>query len=356
MENKRPFFSIIIPCYNTKTENMKRLMQSIYDQHLSTSELEIIITNDRSTETEFLSIVQDYIDQDKLNIKIIEVPNTEGMIHCPGNTREIGVSYATGEWITFVDHDDELIADTFKQVKEAILESNEQYIVSCNFYEVNPYDNCKIVKEFVHVGNWMHGKFYNLDNFWKAKNFHFKYNLQSHEDIYISSKTICELHRLNRETPYYIELFCLKWYAWKDSTSRLMYKKGLFIEQYYADYIESTMAYYLEDYKYSKEILHDNTELNLYRHIHSCVDVLMYMYFYLQGSMFRNPTGYVHENEALAITYIHKVYEIFNINADFVFSCVSKNYSKWYNRVRERAKTAVGPFIESYTFYDFLKR
>ena len=354
-DNKRNFFSIIIPCYNTKTENIQRLLRSIEDQNMS-DDIEIIISNDRSTETDFLKVVEEYIDQNKLNIKIIDVPDDKDLIHCPGNTRETGVSIATGEWITFVDHDDELISDTFKDIKKMILRSEEQYVVSCNFYEVNPYDECKILNEFVHTGNWMHGKFYNLDNFWKAKNFHFKSDLQTHEDIYISCKTICELHRLNRESPTYLEIFCLKWYAWKDSTSRLLYNKAYFVERFFADYIKSTIDFYLEDYIYAVNVLKDTSEKNVYDHIRSCIDVLMYLYFYVQGFKFRNPNNYVIENEFLAKLYVRKVYETFGINADFIYECVIQNNSDWYNRVRDYAKIGAGNFIETYTFYDFLTK
>lgn len=347
--NTRPFFSIIIPCYNSKPEQITILLESIVQQNLST-DIEVIISNDRSTETEFLSVVDSY--SSILQIKTITVP--DNLIHCPGNTREIGVSIATGQWITFVDHDDELIPDTFVKIKEAIINQQEQYIASANFIEVNPYNNGEVLNEFIHTGNWMHGKFYNFDNFWKAKNFHFKSNLKTHEDIYISSKTICELHRLNRECPFYIDLFCLKWNAWEDSTSRLLSDKQNFLERYFSDYAESTIDFYIEDYIYSVNELKDTTEDNLYNHIRSCIDVLMYLYFYVQGFRFNNPTSYIQENEFLAKSYVRKVCEIFNIDTNFIYLCIIQNHGEWYNNVRKSANIGAGQFVESYTFWDFL--
>ena len=355
-EKSRPFFSIIIPCYNSKPEHIRTLLSSIEKQYMN-EDIEVIISNDRSTDTSFMDTISEFTD---LNITCVTVPDYlddeehTQLIRCPGNTREVGVSIATGEWITFVDHDDELIPNTFKQIRDEIINQNIEYIASCNFYEVNPYANDEILNEFVHTGNWMHGKFYNLDNFWKAKNFHYKLNLRTHEDIYISSKTICELHRLNMASPVYIELFCLKWKAWDDSTSRLLYAKRGFLEQFFNDYAESTIGYYIDDYIYSINELQDKTEENVYDHLRSCIDVIMHMYFYIQGFHFQRPSDYLLENDVLAKNYIRTVCGLFGIDTDFIYKCVLENNAQWYNNIRKSAMIGSGTFVESCTFYDFL--
>ena len=349
-ENTRPFYSIVIPCYNSKPEHMQKLLTSIEAQNMN-DDIEIIISNDRSTETEFLDIVKSFTD---LNITITEVPDNEEFIHCPGNTREVGVALATGEWLTFVDHDDELIPNTLKDIKDAIIKNNLEYIVSCNFYEVDPLDNDRILNEFVHTGNWMHAKFYNLDNFWRAKNFHFKHNMKTHEDIYISSKTKCELDRLGMYSPNFVEIFCLKWNAWKDSTSRVLCDKENFLERYFNDYAESTIGYYLDDYIWSVNELKDESDENISNHIYSCVEVIMYMYFYIQGFRYKNPAGYKLENEILAKKYIRAFCEVFKCDVNLIYAWALSNDTYWYNAVRKSANIGVGQFMESYTFYAFL--
>ena len=349
---KRPFFSIIVPCYNTKEENMCLLLDSVSKQNMD-DEIEVIISNDRSTETAFLDVIKDE-KYKELSIKVVDVPDDEDLIHCPGNTREVGVQEATGEWITFVDHDDELIPNSFKEIKNALKENGEQYIASANFYEINPF-NGEILNEFIHSGNWMHGKFYNLDNFWKAFNFHYKKNLRTHEDILISSRTKCELDRLKKESPFYIETFCLLWKAWPDSTSRVGYNTLEFLEGNFKDYIASTMDYYLDDYFYSVNELKDQSEENVYNHLRSCLDVLMYMYFYVQGFKFKNKFNYNRENEFLLYQYKQVLCKIFNINADFIYQCVSVDGdAAWYNSVRKSSMIGVGNFIEQESFFDFL--
>lgn len=348
MEN-RAFFSIIIPCYNTKPDNMRMLLESIKNQNIA-DDIEVIIADDRSTQVDFYDVIEEY--KNILNIKTI-ISNTE-VAHCPGNTREAGASIATGEWITFVDHDDELIEDIYKKVKEEILKAGEQYVASCNFYEVDPY-NGNILNEFCHVGNQMHGKFYNLDNFQRAKNFHFKKDLLTHEDIYISSKTICELHRLDRLTPYYIEIFCMKWKAQVDSTSRTKYKERNFLEYNFGDYIDSTLGCYIDDWFYSVNELQDTSDKNYYDHIRSCISVILYMYFYIQGFKFNfGLQNYLLENEIMAKKCIRKVCKIFNITTDFIYACTADNAAAWFNEARTAAKIGVGNFIETETFYNFI--
>ena len=53
MENtestKRPFFSIIIPCYNSKN-TLGRLLQSIVDQKMDYNDIQVVLADDCSTE------------------------------------------------------------------------------------------------------------------------------------------------------------------------------------------------------------------------------------------------------------------------------------------------------------------
>jgi len=49
MEASIPFFSIIIPCFNS-APYIAHLLQSIVDQHLPKHDLEVILSDDCSTE------------------------------------------------------------------------------------------------------------------------------------------------------------------------------------------------------------------------------------------------------------------------------------------------------------------
>ena len=114
----RPFFSIIIPCYNSR-EYIGELLASIEAQDMP-DDIEIILSDDNSPES-----YQDIVDPFRERLCIKQVKTDYNF--APGNTRERGVKEATGEWIAFADHDDLYIVDTFSQVKEAILKSGEKY-------------------------------------------------------------------------------------------------------------------------------------------------------------------------------------------------------------------------------------
>ena len=371
-ENNRPFFSIIIPCYNSKPNLIYELLCSIARVHNS-NDTEVIIVDDRSENKEFLEVVKEFNknsefegeykynkfedhDPYKLNIIVTEVPDTRiDLIHCPGNTREAGVKLATGEWITFVDHDDLLINDSFTKVKNAIIEGNEQYIASANFIEINPISN-EIGRNFIHTANWMHAKFYNLDNFWKAFDFHFSENLCTHEDIAISSKVNCVLYKLGKQHPFYIEDFVYVWRSWPDSTSRSMYDGRLFIDTHFIDYVRSTIDVYKEDYiefldkNKDRDEEYKNRQGAFYAKMY--IDVILYMYFYIQAFKFYNKYNYDMNNIFIAKSKIREFYRIFNLSPEMVLQLVSEN--GWYNSIRDSAKNATGNIVEYETFYDFI--
>ena len=382
----RPFFSVIIPCHNTKVQWMAELLHSLTSAG-NRDDMEIIIVNDRSEETEFLDVVREFnkneifnLDEEfkynnpedheryLLNIIVAEVPDVDidgEVLHCPGNTREVGAQLATGRWITFVDHDDLVASGSLDKVKTAIEQSDEKYIASANFIEIDPFTN-EVGRDFTHAPNWMHSKFYNLDNFWKTFDIHFPRNLLTHEDIAISSKCNCLMYKLGILHPLYIEEYVVVWRAWPDSTSRGMDDNRLFIEKHLEEYINSTVDVYMEDFKKTAMETEDADEetkakfVEFYAKMY--IDVILYMYFYMQGFKYYDRHGYDLNNETIIRRYIRQFYDIFNITPEIVVHMVAnqrvgdKNEKNWYNAVRESASIATGDIIESETFYDFISR
>ena len=235
----RPFFSIIIPCYNSKA-TIGNLLQSIVDQHIS-EEIEVILSDDHSTE-DYYDEIECYLGQ--LCIKMTETEYN----FAPGNTREAGTKLATGQWLCFADHDDEFVPDTLKTIKETIESYDEKYCAIANFYEID-YNTKKVLSEMKRTRNWNHAKFYNLDNLWKPYNIHFKKDLLTHEDIYISSCVNCALKDINGDRPLFIDCFCYKWMNRPTTISREKYGNYSFLEVFFKDYLESTGYAYIEQYK-----------------------------------------------------------------------------------------------------------
>ncbi len=97
-------FSIIIPLYN-KEEHIGTTIKSIMSQ--TYDNLEVIIVNDASTDNSF-EIVSELIRNDK-RFLIINNPKNYGV----SETRNIGLQMSNGEYLFFLDADDELIDFNF---------------------------------------------------------------------------------------------------------------------------------------------------------------------------------------------------------------------------------------------------
>lgn len=342
----KPFFSIVVPCFNTKTEWMEYLLKSLIKQEMN-DDIELILSDDCSADLDYLEVV------DKYN-EILHIRHTktkEDILHCPGNNRENGSKLATGEWITFVDHDDGIPEKALQKVKKAILDNNEKEIVCGNFLEIDCKDG-SVKKQMIRTSNWMHAKYYNLENFWKKNNIHFP-NMKTHEDIHVSSQVNCILARENRQCPLYIDEWCYYWRNWNESFSRTKYPGAGFVEYFYEDYLNSTGYVYINDYI---KHMDDKSAENLSTHLILCIDVLLFGYFYLQAFRYAIPHTYNPRNEYLLKQYLYTFLKLFNATREDVWHLVGNYTDHWYNDVRETATNGVGDFIEAESFRDFLFR
>lgn len=121
MEN--PKISIIVPVYNTE-KYLERCINSIINQTLEN--IEIILINDGSTDNS-LDICKRYENEDN-RIKLFSINNSGA-----GAARNIGLDYAKGEYIGFVDSDDWVEYYMFETLYNIAIETDVD-IVSSNFY------------------------------------------------------------------------------------------------------------------------------------------------------------------------------------------------------------------------------
>ncbi len=91
-----PFISVIIPLYNKKAI-VSRSIQSVLGQ--SYQDLELIVVDDGSTD-DSVAVVEQIKDE---RIRLIRQENGG-----PSKARNTGAKHARGEWIVFLDADDEL--------------------------------------------------------------------------------------------------------------------------------------------------------------------------------------------------------------------------------------------------------
>jgi glycosyltransferase involved in cell wall biosynthesis len=336
----RPFFSIIVACYNS-SDTLGSLLESIINQSMN-DDIEVILSDDCSTEP-YNDIVDRY--RDILSIRQIKTDYN----FAPGNTREKGVSIAEGEWITIIDHDDEFVEGSLLEVKNQILKSGEPYYAISNFIEKNCITG-EIMREMVNPSGWNHGKFYNLDNLWKQFGVHFLKDLRSHEDIYISSTMNCIMRFLNR-VPLHINIFTYIWNARPTTVSRVPYrakdgKPHSFIETFFEDYLTSTSEVYFLHY--------ENGNIDYNYALDSILEMIGYSYFYLQSIIFHHPDDYFPENIDLARDLLVRTKECFAVDNKYIYNWMANDDALNYTRIKVSADVGSGPYIPSMTLSQWL--
>lgn len=119
--------SVIVPVYNVE-QWLEKCLESLVNQTLD--DIEIIIVNDGSLDNSQI-IVDKYVEQYPRKVKGFK-KNNGGV----SAARNYGMSYAVGEFVTFVDSDDYVETTMYeKMYKKAVAESAE--IVVCGYYIVN---------------------------------------------------------------------------------------------------------------------------------------------------------------------------------------------------------------------------
>lgn len=117
--NTQPTFSIIIPMKNAESYIFHAL-NSISTQNYA--DIEVLIIDDNSdSQDQSKSIVQSWQQQNpQIPTKLFEIlDKSKGA----GGARNIGLDYATGKYILFLDSDDQLNPDALFNIKNAIVQN-----------------------------------------------------------------------------------------------------------------------------------------------------------------------------------------------------------------------------------------
>ena len=98
--------SIIVPVYNVE-KYLKECLDSLLDQDIK--DYEIIVVNDGSTD----------LSQPIIDSYVAKYPNVHSLIKPNGglaSARNLGIIHASGKYITFVDSDDKIKKDAYKDI------------------------------------------------------------------------------------------------------------------------------------------------------------------------------------------------------------------------------------------------
>lgn len=115
--------SVIVPCYNA-ISCIDTCLASLVQQTMSIKDIEIILVNDASTDDTFTKLCE--WEQ--------KYPESIMVINCKengkqGKARDIGLQYATGEYIGFMDDDDWIEADMYETLYQAAVNQNCDLVV-----------------------------------------------------------------------------------------------------------------------------------------------------------------------------------------------------------------------------------
>lgn len=155
--------SIIIPCYNVASY-IDRCLTSIISQTIDLSLLEIICIDDASTDETW----------SKLQKWEANYPENIMIIHCDengrqGRARNIGLSYASSDWITFIDSDDWIEPDYFEKMYAAACGTTADIITCGHIRDFSTKLTIRHNTDYDYSKDTIPGKFITLDTEEKKK-------------------------------------------------------------------------------------------------------------------------------------------------------------------------------------------
>ena len=119
--------SVIIPTYNI-APYLRPCLDSVVNQ--TYPHLEIIIIDDNSTDVT-PEIIKEYAARDGRIKPVFHTANAG-----PGNTRNEGLTLATGDYVTFMDHDDWQELDKYEKMIARLEQTDADFVV-CDAQEYN---------------------------------------------------------------------------------------------------------------------------------------------------------------------------------------------------------------------------
>ena len=119
--SRHPLFSVIVPIYNTDPGLLRRTIASVEAQWYP--HWELVLVDDHSTSPAVREVLNSLIDP---RFVVVGIAENRGI---SGATNE-GIARATGDFVVFLDHDDELTADCLYELALRIDRDDPDYLYS----------------------------------------------------------------------------------------------------------------------------------------------------------------------------------------------------------------------------------
>ena len=139
--------SLIVPCYNA-VKYIDYFMEAVEVQTIGIGRLEVIFVDDASTDTSFMKLCE--WEQ--------KYPESIMVIHCEKNgkqgaARNIGMEYASAEFLAFADIDDVMEPCMYEKMLHAA-QQNECDLVVCRSKKAYPYETTKESSNIMNENDW----------------------------------------------------------------------------------------------------------------------------------------------------------------------------------------------------------
>lgn len=128
--------SIIVPVYNAE-KYLKRCLDSLLKQTLKN--IEIILVDDASSDKSY-NILKEYQNKNMEKIQVIHLDSRRG----PGGARNAGIEASRGEYIGFVDSDDDVKCSMYEILYKSALKGRYD-IVDAAFYNEFAMQNMRTI-------------------------------------------------------------------------------------------------------------------------------------------------------------------------------------------------------------------
>ena len=325
--------SVIIPFYdaigNIAKTIRKGLLQTLENQTLSKNEFEVLIVDDLSP----FSV--EGIEDLTLDLKVIKLEKNMGV----ALARQVGISQAKGDYITFIDNDDDLFSkDTLKVMLDNMDPSVK--VLSTTILEDTGQTNEKGKRVWLPHTNdktWMHGKVYDR-KFLIDNGIMFKPHLHYCEDAYFNNLAFAlafDKVKFIKETTY----------LWKWNENSITRRNNQeFNTKYFCDYIKA-----------SKTSLNNlksrNDDRLFFCVVNLAVQSLGYSYYFFQKRDFRKEasrkTPYYKEAIEQFKSFYNQYEGMYDIIGDDLFI---QNMN-----IARNLQSQSAMFIERQTFKQFIK-
>lgn len=127
-----PLMSIVTPAYRTPPHFLRKMIRSVIDQTYPNWEL--VIVNASPTDQAMREVFSEFSDA---RIKVIDYPENRGIT---GNTN-YGLSFCTGEYVSFFDHDDVIEPNALAEfVREIVSRERRPGLLYCDEDNIDEED------------------------------------------------------------------------------------------------------------------------------------------------------------------------------------------------------------------------